>query len=31
MATAGDWLAAFLITVLGAGLGWYLAQLVWFG
>ena len=30
-ATPGDWAGAVLIAVLGAGLGWYAAQLVWFG
>jgi hypothetical protein len=30
-ATARDWLAAFVITVLGAGVGYYAAQLLWFG
>jgi hypothetical protein len=30
-ATASDWLAAFVVTVLGAGLGYYAAQLLWFG
>ena len=29
--TAGDWGAAVFTAVLGAGLGYYLAQLVWFG
>jgi hypothetical protein len=29
--TAGDWAAAVLIAVLGIGLGYYAAQLVWFG
>ena len=31
MATASDWAGALLITALGAGLGYYAAQLVWFG
>ena len=31
MPTAGDFAGAILIAALGAGLGWYLAQLVWFG
>jgi hypothetical protein len=31
LATAGDWGGAVIIAALGAGLGWYLAQLVWFG
>lgn len=30
-ANAGDWLGPIVITVLGAGLGYYAAQLVWFG
>jgi hypothetical protein len=29
--TAGDWAGAILTAALGAGLGYYLAQLVWFG
>ncbi|MDQ2698362.1 MAG: hypothetical protein M3Y46_06180 [Actinomycetota bacterium] len=29
--TAADYAGAVLVAVLGAGLGWYLAQLLWFG